>query len=299
MLKKIYYTFRSLGFIGTMHAAKHALIPTHAISLQICRQLVKGCAGIEVGGLSGVFATRGILPLYENVDSLDNCNFATTTTWEGVISVGETFRFSKLRPPGKQFVAETTNLTGIEDESYDFLLSSHVLEHSANAIQVLSEWRRIVKSGGTLVLLIPHKDGTFDHRRPVTTLSHFIDDYAAGVKEDDLTHLEEILQFHDLRRDPGAGSVADFEQRSRANLQNRCLHHHVFDTTSVAKLLDHVELELLTVEPIQPNHIVVVAQKPRAGSKPDNSRILSSLPKELLRSPFKSDRTSALTTSAD
>lgn len=298
MLKKIYYTVRSHGFGGALHAARHLLTPRHADCLSLCRQLVQSRDGIEIGGPSGVFSASGILPLYENVGSLDNCNFAANTKWEGAISEGKTFRFSKDRPAGTQFVAETMNLQRIKDESYNFLLSSHVLEHSANAIQSLSEWFRIIKVNGSLILLLPHKDGTFDHLRPVTQLSHFIDDYAAGTMEDDLTHLPEILQLHDLRRDPGAGSAAEFEQRSRANLQNRCLHHHVFDTIMVATLLDHVGLELLAIEPMRPNHIVVVARKPPAGSMPDNSRTLTNLPEALRCSPFKSDRTFATPTSA-
>lgn len=294
MLRKIYFTVRSHGFGGVVHAARHALAPVRARSLDLTRQLVRGRSGIEIGGPSGVFSSRGVLPLYDDVGSLDNCNFASTTTWEGAIAEGKTFRFSAHRPAGTQYVAETTDLRRIADGSYDFLLSSHVLEHSANAIQALSEWLRIVKAGGTLVLLIPHRDGTFDHRRPVTPLSHFLADHAAGMTEDDLTHLPEILQLHDLRRDPGAGSAEAFERRSRANPQNRCLHHHVFDTMSVATLLDHVGLELLAVEPMRPNHVVAVTRKPATGLKPDNGRVVAELAAALRQSPFASDRNHTL-----
>lgn len=293
MLRKIYYTVRSHGLGGALHAARRVVAPTRAGCLELCRQLVRSRNGIEVGGPSGVFAPRGVLPLYGDVGALDNCNFSSKTTWEGSISEGQTFRFSANRPAGTQYVAETTNLQRIASDSYDFLLSSHVLEHSANAIQALSEWLRVVKAGGALVLLIPHKDGTFDHRRPVTRLEHLVADHAAGMKEDDLTHLPEILQLHDLGRDPGAGSAEQFERRSQANLDNRCLHHHVFDTTLVARLLDHVGLQLLAVEAMRPNHVIAVARKPSDGARPDNTAAFAALPDALRRSPFLSDRQAA------
>ncbi len=293
MLRKIYHTVRSHGFAGALHAARRVVAPTRAGCLALCRQLVQGRSGIEVGGPSGVFSPRGVLPLYEDVGALDNCNFASHTTWEGSIAEGKTFRFSPNKPAGTQYVAETTNLQRIASGSYDFLLSSHVLEHSANALLALSEWLRVVKAGGTLVLLLPHKDGTFDHRRPVTRLEHLVADHAAGMKEDDLTHLPEILELHDLARDPGAGSAEEFERRSRANLENRCLHHHVFDTTLVARLLDHVGLQLLAIEAMRPNHIIALARKPADGARPDNTEALAALPDALRRSAFHSDRREA------
>jgi SAM-dependent methyltransferase len=293
MLRKIYNTVREQGVVGAMHAARRIVAPARARCLGLCRQLVQGGAGLEVGGPSGVFGARGVLPLYADVASLDNCNFASQTTWEGTIREGRTYRFAKDKEPGTQYVAETTDLGRIASGSYDFLLSSHVLEHSANALRALSEWIRVIKDDGVLVLLIPHKDGTFDHRRPVTTLEHLIDDFESGVKEDDLTHLEEILHLHDLKRDPEAGSPEAFRRRSQANLENRCLHHHVFDMRLVARLLDHLGLQILAIEAMRPNHIVAVARKPGGGRHADNGSMLADLPRHQLLSPFPSDRASA------
>lgn len=273
-----------------MYAARQFFYPDRANSLDLCCKFVRGRQGIEIGGPSGVFSSRGVLPLYEEVDSLDNCNFSSQTTWEGSIREGGTFIFSTNRPPGMQYVAETTNLKCIADENYNFLLSSHVLEHSANALKVLYEWIRIIKPGGMLVLLLPHKDGTFDHHRPVTSLEHLIEDYEVDTKEDDLTHLPEILSLHDLYRDPAAGTKEEFERRSRANFENRCLHHHVFDTTLVARLIDYVGLELLAVETMRPNHVITIARKPCGNERPDNRTVLAAVATQLRRSPFPSDR---------
>jgi len=56
-----------------------------------------------------------------------------------------------------------------------------------------------------------------------------LEDYERGRDKGDLTQLAEILEFHELSRSPAAGSRDQFQQRSLLNIENRCLHHHVFD----------------------------------------------------------------------
>jgi SAM-dependent methyltransferase len=145
--------------------------------------------------------------------------------------------------------------------TYDFVLASHVLEHIANPIRALSEWKRLLRDQGVLVLLLPHKDKTFDHRRAVTSLAHLIADLQADIREDDLTHLPEILALHDLDRDPEAGDADDFRRRCLNNYRNRCLHHHVFDAGLVAEVAKSIGLALIAIEEVQPFHIVLLAQK--------------------------------------
>ena len=141
-----------------------------------------------------------------------------------------------------------------------------------------------------MLLIVPHKDGTFDHKRPVTSIEHLLADFQQGVKEDDLTHLQEILELHDLSRDPGAGTFAAFKARSEQNIQNRCLHHHVFDSTLVVRVADHIGLKVLAVEALLPMHIILVARKLRPGEIAENSRFLDSVTEFLRFSPFETDR---------
>jgi len=144
--------------------------------------LIRGKSGLEVGGPSEVFhGRRGILPVYPAVGALDNCNFAGQTVWQAAHVEGRTFLFETGRPAGWQYIAEASDLSAIPPGRYDFLLSSHALEHCANTLKALGEWLRVIKDDGTLVLLLPHREGTFDHRRPVTTFGHFLADARAGV----------------------------------------------------------------------------------------------------------------------
>lgn len=49
-------------------------------------------------------------------------------------------------------------LKGIPDGKYDFVYSSHVLEHVENAEITLKNWFRVLKKGGYLLIYIPHRD---------------------------------------------------------------------------------------------------------------------------------------------
>lgn len=205
------------------------------------RPVVERRRGIEVGGPSNVFRTT--LPLYHFVGALDGVNFSCDTVWEGHIEAGDTFAYADSRT-GHQFVADATDLGEIPTSTYDFLLSSNCLEHVANPIRALTEWRRVIKPGGALVLVLPNKKSNFDHRRPVTHFEHLLDDFSRDVAEDDLTHLDEILELHDLSRDPLAGDKSNFRERSLKNYYNRTLHHHVFDAALIRRLLDHTGFEI-------------------------------------------------------
>jgi hypothetical protein len=142
-----------------------------------------------------------------------------------------------------------------------------------------------------LLLIVPHRDGTFDHHRPVTSLAHLVEDLEHNTPENDLSHLEEILQRHDLALDPPAGTPEQFRLRSLKNLENRCLHHHVFDTQLAVEVVHHAGLQVLAVEPTPPFHIVVMARRPHASMPIDNSRFRGSRATSAWRSPFPSDQT--------
>ncbi len=73
-------------------------------------------------------------------------------------------------------------------------------------------------------------------------------DWQNKTTEDDLFHLPEILERHDLSRDPLAGSLEQFRARSLDNFNNRCLHHHVFDEKNSRDLLTRSGFEVLAVE---------------------------------------------------
>jgi SAM-dependent methyltransferase len=251
---------------------------------------VCGKTGLEIGGPSRVFRRFGLLPIYRIADRIDNCNYSKQTCWQNEGQVGKTFNFNRRRPAGTQYIAEGSCLNFAASESYDFLLASHSLEHMANPLKALKEWARVLREGGLLILVLPHRDGTFDHRRPVTPLSHLISDLKNETRESDLSHLPEILRLHDLTRDPRAGDFQSFRQRSERNLENRCLHHHVFDTHLAVDVVDCANFAILAVETARPHHIFVISRKIANGRRPMNEQFRSGAAACYKASPFPSDR---------
>ena len=53
---------------------------------------------------------------------------------------------------------DATLLTGVEDQSFDWVYSSHCLEHLTDAHTALQNWWRVLKDGGHLVVAVPHRD---------------------------------------------------------------------------------------------------------------------------------------------
>lgn len=49
-------------------------------------------------------------------------------------------------------------MAGVEDNCYDFVHSSHCLEHLNNPNQALENWIRICRPGGYLVIMVPDED---------------------------------------------------------------------------------------------------------------------------------------------
>lgn len=49
-------------------------------------------------------------------------------------------------------------LASVADATYDFVHSSHCLEHLADPVEALKHWFRVLKPGGHLIMLLPDED---------------------------------------------------------------------------------------------------------------------------------------------
>lgn len=122
--------------------------------------LLSGLKGVELGASAhNPFCLNTI-----NVDWTDSLE----TSWkqEEIANCGE---YAKV-----DVVADGTDLP-FEDGQYDFVISSHCLEHNWDAIGALKEWLRVVKVGGYVFTIFPHPERTFDKGRPRTKLQELID----------------------------------------------------------------------------------------------------------------------------
>lgn len=289
-IQKIYKKIKEDGVRGLLEVAFRRIFPRRLDCYSNYKIFFEGKTGLEIGGPSSIFNRKGLIPIYATAALVDNCTFSHQTVWEGALTEGSNYHFDSRKVPGTQYIVEASNLDRIASASYDFVLSSHVLEHVANPLQALAEWIRVLKEEGLLVLVVPHKDGTFDHLRPVTPLAHLIQDFELQTEEGDMTHLDEILRLHDLTRDPDAGDLDTFKKRSLKNLENRCLHQHVFDTRLATEVINHMGLKVLSVELFKPFHIVVVAQKLKPEMHAWNEKFMGRGTLPCWTSPFPSDQ---------
>jgi len=220
----------------------------------------KGKKGLEIGGPSKIFTAEGYIPIYPLVSVVDGVNFSTQTVWENTIAEGQLYNFGNEKD-GYQFIQDGTDLSIIESDSYDFVLSSHSLEHIANPLKAVKEWLRILKKGGVLVIILPDSRYTFDRNRTVTKFEHLLQDMESGTSEKDLTHLQEILSLHDLSYDDGVNGLDEFKSRSADNFLNRCLHHHVFNISLMEKIYEYFNVKIFLKHTSPPFNLIIMGTK--------------------------------------
>jgi len=266
-------------FLGPRAASYvHRLLHEHPAARSY-RSALRQKHGLEIGGPSGIFGDAGPFPVYQVLASLDNCLYSAQTIWTGDVPRGRGFQYHPLKRPGNQIICEAAELQSVEDSAYECVLGSHCLEHVANPLRALGAWKRVLQPDGILLLVLPHKDGTFDRKRPTTSLAHMIEDYRNGIK---------ILALHDLEKDEGAGSKDNFERRCMQNYSNRAIHHHVFDTATAIALVNYAAFKIMRVDTSIPCHIVILARG-HSGA-PDNATFLRRTAECYRRSPFPSDQ---------
>ena len=131
----------------------------------LAHQYLDGLKGLEIGGSA------------HNPFGLDTLNVDYTLSTETVFKQAELEIAGKTLPVN---VVASGDALPFLDGSHDFVVSSHVLEHFPDPIKALREWYRVIKPGGYIVMIVPHKERTFDRERPRTTLAELIDRHRNG-----------------------------------------------------------------------------------------------------------------------
>jgi SAM-dependent methyltransferase len=117
--------------------------------------------GIEIGG----FEHPAHLP---NARRITRCDRLLK---EEVAAVFSEIAVAGLPPVDVRLDLDTDGLGCFADESLDFVVCCHVLEHLKNPIKALGEIMRTLPPGGRAALAIPDKTCTFDRDRPLTEWS--------------------------------------------------------------------------------------------------------------------------------
>lgn len=132
---------------------------------KLAHKYLDGLSGLEIGG--SAHNPFGLKTL--NVDYTAE---ETVFKREELDMKGE---FLKI-----DIVAPGDNLP-VADGSQDFVINSHVLEHFPDPIKALKEWYRVIREGGYIFIIVPHKERTFDRRNPRTTLIELEKRHQTGI----------------------------------------------------------------------------------------------------------------------
>ncbi|GAB2609563.1 hypothetical protein GCM10027035_02400 [Emticicia sediminis] len=263
LYQKIRLLIEVEGVSGIFFRIKRYLLPnrTTASIFRTYEHIFQDKLALEIGGKSKMFDQKNIFPIYNILSRVDGCNFSTNTVWEGQIVAGvDNYKYMDTKK-GVQYVNEGSDLSTIHSDLYDIVLSCHSLEHIANPIKALKEWKRVLKNDGYILLILPHPNFTFDKNRPITKIEHLIEDYLHNVDERDLTCLEEVLNFHERKRDSlGPKTLKELKERSLKNYENRCLHHHVFDFDLIEDIFEYVNMKIVVKEFVTPYHMITLAK---------------------------------------
>ena len=139
---------------------------------KIVNKYLYGLKGIEIGGAS--HADFGIDAI--NIDILDRKNSNININNSYQIQICGYFKEVNLISKGDDLP--------FKDNTVDFVFTSHVIEHFYDPIKALKEWYRVIKKGGYIFIIAPHKERTLDKDRERTTLKELIDRHQGILQAD-------------------------------------------------------------------------------------------------------------------
>ncbi len=175
------------------------------------------------------------------------------------------------------YCLEADNLHIFPNNSLDFIVANHVLEHTEDPIGTLVEWFRVVKEQGTLFITAPnYRSNEYDFRRKPVNLEHLISDYynpsPSKKQQDKVEHWREfITNVMDLTEDEPKfeKTLKDYIHRDERT------HFHVYDLKLLEQILNCIHNTLrIRIRVINTFYlgysfeILMVLQKSNSHSKP-------------------------------
>lgn len=133
------------------------------------------------------------------------------------------------------------------DNALDYVISSHVIEHVANPIAAFAEWYRVLRPGGIIYMVAPDRRRTWDRLRPLTPVSHVLEDFQHQTTACDPTHIDEFVWgVEDAFFGAGLDAAELTARRTQlaAGMRHAIhlghdinIHFHTFEASNVTELL--------------------------------------------------------------
>lgn len=137
---------------------------------------------------------------------------------------------------------DATTLKTIPDESLDFIIANHLIEHIANPILALENWYKKLKVGGILYMAVPDMRKTFDKKRTLTSIEHIVNDYEVSEKE---LKKRNISHFYEWSRLVNGTTEKNVEKEVKNLIKiDYSIHYHTFIFESMLKFLKYLRERL-------------------------------------------------------
>jgi SAM-dependent methyltransferase len=160
-------------------------------------------------------------------------------------------------------VDEGETLGKFADESLDFVIANHMLEHVEDPVAALETFLRVLRPGGIVFLTLPDPRTSFDQRRERTTVEHILRDHREGPEVSRHEHYREWAHVVDgmLDEDDIARRVAEFEAEGIRN------HFHVWELDGFLELLVALKLpvDIEAAVATEPEFAVILRKNPAKG----------------------------------
>lgn len=142
-------------------------------------------------------------------------------------------------------------LKKIPDNSQEFVISSHQIEHVQCPITAVENHVRVLRKKGVAIYAIPDKRYTFDRDREITTYGHLLVDYNLSKNGSyDISrlceHYDDYLTHVDKIQDPKQRESITLDRISK----DEDVHFHAWDAKTILGTFNrmsdllHFELEL-------------------------------------------------------
>lgn len=190
--------------------------------IEVARECLHGI-GIEIGALHSPLPVRGLgsIQSLKYVDRMDK----------------ESLR--KYYPELKNYdlvmvdiIDDGEKLTTIDDNSLDFIICNHMLEHCEDPIGTIKNFMQKLKVGGVVYLVIPDKRSCFDKDRELTSFEHCVQDHLQGPETSRYNHYLEWAKLVDKVSEEKIISEANKNMTKGLNI-----HFHVWDCYSFYEFL--------------------------------------------------------------
>jgi SAM-dependent methyltransferase len=188
--------------------------------------------GIEIG--PGMLPLR--VPAGVRIRYVDNLDRAALIAKAGGDFLGRGIDLAAI--PATDVIDDAQTLRTFPDDSVDFIIANHVLEHLEDPIGALKSLVRVTRRDGIIFLTLPDARHSFDHLRERTTVEHLLRDHNEGTQTSRDHHYAEWATYIE-----GIGPEGVLARAAEYAAADAHHHFHVWELQGFLALLEAVNLD--------------------------------------------------------